>query len=169
MTDPFPDHPDAARLWLAVLDGPADEACRALAGWLPSWTSHGRPVAASVAVLDERVLAVAARIPGAEDQPNAGVSGCGVDAMEHAMAAALTASGRTAIPALHVTWRSGDGSWHTESRPVFRRLAAEGHVGPETQIVDVTPATVGALRAAGGALRPAAATWAARAFRLAQA
>ena len=46
------------------------------------WTSHGRPVEARAAVLAGRVLAVAARITEADVER--GVSGCGIDAMQHA-------------------------------------------------------------------------------------
>ena len=165
--------PDAARLWLFPLDqtldaDKADALKRRVADWLPSWVSHGRPVAASAAVVEGRVLAVGAVI--SEADLNAGVSGCGIDAMERAVAAALDAEGVALAPALGVTFLDGagdgDGGWASVSRPAFRRLVRSGEAGPETVILDVTPQTVGALRQS-GVSRPAGETWAARAFALA--
>ena len=166
MLDPLPD---AARLWIFPLDqtlpdARADALGQSVADWLPSWTSHGRPVAAAAEVLAGRALAVGAVISEAE--MNGGVSGCGIDAMERAVADALDAAGVALAPALGVLYRDTDGEWQSASRPAFRRLVREGVAGPETPILDVTPRTVGALRAS-GAERPAGETWAARAFGMA--
>lgn len=159
--------PDAARVWIFPLDRTlADAEAEALAtrlgDWLPTWKSHGRPVQAAAEVLAGRALAVGAVI--SEADLNAGVSGCGIDTMERAVAEALAAEGLATVGALTVTYRDGD-DWATAPRPAFRRLAQAGEVDGATPILDVTPTTVGALREA-GAERPAAETWAARAFRL---
>ena len=166
MLDPLPD---AARVWLfpldQTLDAPAADALRQrLAGWLPSWASHGRPVRAAAEVVAGRVLAVGAVI--SEADLNAGVSGCGIDAMERAVADALAAGGVALAPALAVTYRDRDGAWQTAARPAFRRLVRGGEAGPETPILDVTARTVGEVRAR-GVERAAAETWAAAAFALA--
>ena len=168
--------PDAARLWIFPLDRSLDAAeagalAQAVAGWLPTWRSHGRPVAAGVEVLAGRALAVGAVISQAEasrqaDAVNAGVSGCGIDAMERAVADALGALGVGLAPPLGVLYRGADGGWQSAPRPAFRRRVREGAAGPETPILDVTPQTVGALRASGPE-RPAGETWAARAFGMA--
>lgn len=160
--------PDAARLWLFPLDrtlgdAEADALHQSVAGWLPSWQSHGRPVRAETAVLAGRALAVGAVI--SEADLNAGVSGCGIDAMERAVAAALEARGLALAPALGVTYRDGADDWRSAPRPAFRRLAKAGEAGPETTLLDVTAGTVGELRAR-GVERPAGETWAARAFGL---
>ena len=165
MLDPLPD---AARVWLFPLDRTLDasraEALRQrLAGWLPSWASHGRPVQAAAEVLAGRVVAVGAVI--SEADLNAGVSGCGIDAMERAVADALEAAGVGLAPALAVTFREHGGAWQTVARPAFRRRVREGAAGAETPVLDVTAETVGALRQH-GVERPAGATWAARAFAL---
>ncbi|WP_420456562.1 hypothetical protein [Rubrivirga sp.] len=165
MLDPLPD---AARVWLVALDrtlgaGPAEALRQSVAGWLPSWQSHGRPVRADAAVLAGRVLGVGAVI--SEADLNAGVSGCGIDAMERAVAEALDAHGVGRAPALGVTYRDADGAWQSVARPAFRRLTRSGQAGSETTILDVTAATVGDLRAH-GVERPAGETWAARAFAL---
>ena len=160
--------PDAARVWLFPLDqtldpGRADALRQRVAGWLPTWASHGRPVQAATEVLDGRVLAVGAVISPSD--LNAGVSGCGIDAMERTVADALEAAGVGLASGLAVTVREGDG-WETVSRPAFRRRVKAGGAGPETVILDVTAETAGALRRRGVA-RPAGETWAARAFALA--
>ena len=161
--------PDAARLWIFPLDRTLDDAAadalrRDLTAWLPSWASHGRPVQAEADVLAGRALAVGAVI--SEADVNAGVSGCGIDAMERAVAAALDRGGVALAPALAVTYRDSDGAWATLPRPAFRRLAHEGGVDGTSTVLDVTADTVGALREH-GAERPAAEAWTGRAFRLA--
>ena len=166
MLDPLPD---AARVWLFPLDQTLDDAAsdtlrQRLAAWLPSWTSHGRPVQAAAEVLAGRVVAVGAVI--SEADLNAGVSGCGIDAMERAVGQALESAGAALAPALAVTFRDPAGAWQTVARPAFRRRVREGAAGPETPILDVTAETAGALRRH-GVERPAGATWAARAFALA--
>ncbi|WP_412069737.1 hypothetical protein [Rubrivirga sp. IMCC43871] len=158
--------PDAARVWLFPLDrdpSDPDVVVAPLAGWLPSWQSHGRPVRAQAAVLADRVLAVAAVI--SEADLNAGVSGCGIDAMERAVADALAAGGLGLAPALGVAYRDADGAWQHVPRPAFRRMVKAGEAGAETVVLDVTAATVGDLRAH-GVERPAGETWAAQAFAL---
>ena len=165
MLDPLPD---AARVWLFPLDrtlstDAADALRQRVADWLPSWQSHGRPVTAEAAVLEGRAIAVGAVI--SEADLNAGVSGCGIDSMERAVAAALEAEGVALASPLAVVFRDGD-AWQSAPRPAFRRRVKAGEAGPETPILDVTATTVGELRAR-GAVRPAGETWAARAFALA--
>ncbi|PAP78493.1 hypothetical protein [Rubrivirga marina] len=161
--------PDAARVWLFPLDrtldsDAADALRRSVADWLPSWTSHGRPVQAEAEVLAGRAFAVGAVI--SEADLNAGVSGCGIDSMERAVSAALDAHGLALASPLAVTFRDADGAWQTAPRPAFRRLTKSGEAGPQTPVLDVTATTVGGLRAH-GVERPAGETWAARAFALA--
>lgn len=161
--------PDAARVWLFPLDrtlsdAEADALRRSVAEWLPSWTSHRRPVQAEAAVLAGRALAVGAVI--SEADLNAGVSGCGIDKMERAIGRALDAHGLALASPLAVTVRGADGGWQSLPRPAFRRLTRSGEAGPETVVLDVTATTLGDLRAH-GLERPAGETWAARAFALA--
>ena len=160
--------PDAARLWLFALDRQPDASALASAladvqAWLPTWASHGRPVQAQAEALEGRVLAVGAVI--SPEEMNAGVSGCGIDAMQHAVEAALERHGLALASALSVTVEAGTG-WQTLPRPAFRQLVRDGSADGTTHVLDLTADTVGALRA-NGLARPAADTWAARAFRLA--
>ena len=160
----FPNLPDRARVWLSAADGPIpDAALGAVRAWLLTWASHGRPVTAQAEVLAGRVLAVAALI--SPEELNAGVSGCGIDAMSHAVEAALAEAGRAQASPLAVTYRDARGTWQTVARPAFRRLAKEGAVDGQTPVLDLTATDLGALRASGVA-RPAAESWHGRVFRL---
>ena len=172
----FDSLPDAARVWLFPLDRTLNAAAtdvlrESLAGWLSSWTSHGRPVRAEADVLEGRVLAVGAVISLEErtrplGAANAGVSGCGIDTMERAVASAMEAAGVGLASALGVTTRDADGAWTTLSRPAFRRLVRDGEADARTRVLDVTAETVGTLRER-GVERAAGEAWHARAFRLA--
>lgn len=158
--------PDDARLWLFAFDGPAAGLVPAVRDWLPSWTSHGRPVRAEAQLAHETVLAVGAVI--APEELNAGISGCGVDAMQHAVERAAADAGRALLPSLLITWQSADGAWHTSGRPAFRRAVAGGEVAPTTPVLDLTPTTLAALRR-DGVVRPAGTAWTGRLFGLAPA
>ncbi|MFN3595769.1 MAG: hypothetical protein ACK41D_00685 [Rubricoccaceae bacterium] len=164
----FPDLPDHARVWLfAARDGLSPKASTALldglALFLSAWTSHGRPVEAAAAVQAGRVLVVAANIDAAEH--NAGVSGCGIDKMEHAVAQAAVTAGIAWTGPLDVLFRDAGGAWQAVPRPAFRALAQAGTVTAATPLLDLTPTTLGAIRQH-GLVRPAGDTWAARAFGL---
>lgn len=164
----FPDLPDSARVWLfAARDDLSPEASMALldtlAPFLAAWTSHGRPVGAAAAVQAGRVLVVAANIHA--DALNAGVSGCGIDKMEHAVAQAAAAAGVAWSGPLEVHFRDASGVWRTEPRAAFRALARSGAVSAATPVLDLTPTSLGAVRH-DGLVRPAGETWMARAFGL---
>jgi len=157
--------PSSSRLWLFALDGPVTDALLAdVRAFCATWTSHARPVQAEADVLAQNVLAVAALITDAEF--NAGVSGCGIDSMQHAVEAAAERHGRSLVPALAVTYRDDAGVWQTVARPAFRRLVREGAAGPETPVLDLTPTTLDALQAAGGVERAAGDSWHALTFGL---
>lgn len=161
--------PDDARLWLFAADRPlTDEEQDALldrmGGFAAGWTSHGRAVPAAVALVADRVLAVGASLQA--DALNAGISGCGIDALEHAVAAAADALGFGWLPALDVLYRADDGL-RALSRPAFRALAREGAVDADTPVLDLVLSTVGALREK-GVEHPAGDTWHGRVFRLSE-
>ena len=168
----LPALPDAARVWTFALAGDADrggailDEMRAFCG---TWTSHGRPVPADAALVTPEgfpgvVLAVAARL--SDGEVNAGVSGCGIDAMQHAVEVLTERHGVRPVPALSVVYRGADGAWQAAPRPAFRALTRQGDADGATRVLDLTATTLGALRA-GGVDRPAAEAWHGRAFRLA--
>ncbi len=156
--------PDDARLWLFAFDGDPATLLPDVQAFCAGWTSHGRPVRAEAEVLAGRVLAVAALI--AEADVNAGVSGCGIDAMQHAVEGAAAEHRIALTPALAVTLRDTSGAWTSMPRSGVRALVATGEVGPDARVLDLTPCTLGALRAAGGAERAAGDAWHAAAFGL---
>ena len=151
-----------ARVWLVAADGDPAPLLPDVRAFCLTWASHGRPVRAATDVLAGRVLAVAAVISEAE--LNGGVSGCGIDAMQHVVETAAARHGLGLIPALSVTYRDATGAWQSVPRSAFRALVTRGTAGPETRVLDLTPATLGALAA--GVERPAGETWHAAAFRL---
>ncbi len=160
----FDSLPDDARLWLFAASGPVPDAALAqVRAFLPTWASHGRAVTAHAERASDSVLAVAALI--SPEEFNAGVSGCGIDAMTHAVEAAFEASGLAQASPLAVSYRDASGAWQSVSRSTFRRLAREGTVGAHTEVLDLTTTDLGALRAR-GVVRPAAQAWHGVAFGL---
>lgn len=160
--------PDAARLWTFAADRPlapeeANGVLRTVTEFLDRWQSHGRPVPGTVELRDDRFLLVAAMLDA--EQLNAGVSGCGIDQMTHAVEAAAEAHGFGWAGALNVAYRDASDAVRLVSRPAFRKLARAGEVDGETRVFDLTLDTVGALRQH-GIERPAADAWHGKAFRL---
>src|SRR5690606_5853449 len=160
--------PDAAPPWLSAAgrDLAAADAAALLArvrAFTAGWTCHARPGPAAAALLLSRVLAVGAAVD--ESEVNAGVSGCGIDAMQHAVEAAAEAGGFAWLPPLAVLYRDDEGALQAVPRPDFRRLVRDGVVNAGTPVLDLTPTTVGALRA-GGVERAAGRSWHGRVFGL---
>ena len=152
--------PGDARVWLFAADRDLDATAgetlvEQVRRFTEGWQSHGRPVAAAAELVHDRVLAVAGAISTAE--LNAGVSGCGIDAMTHAVDAAAEALGIRWLEGLDVAYHDGS-AWRVAQRGEFRSLARAGAVTPETMVLDLTADTVEALRACGVA-RPASEAW----------
>ncbi|MEM8598972.1 MAG: hypothetical protein AAGF99_03545 [Bacteroidota bacterium] len=161
--------PPSARLWTFVADRPvtqtdADVLLGSLKPFLSAWTSHGRPVPAASALVHDRFLLVGAHIE--ENAPNAGVSGCGIDAMRHAVDSAAARLDIAWADGLHVVYEQPTGAVQVVPRRVFRALVREGAVDGTTPVFVTTLETVGALRT-DGLRRRASETWHARVFRLA--
>ena len=160
---------DDARLWLFAADRPlqANEQTSLLStarDFAKQWTSHSRPVPSEVELIDGRVLAVGASIDS--DAPNAGVSGCGIDSLQHALNKVAGRLDFGWLPALDVLYRRPDGEIASVSRAQFRSDVEAGRVGPDTPVFDLTPTTLGRARSS-GIERPAAESWHGRAFSLA--
>ncbi|NNF58715.1 MAG: hypothetical protein HKN04_10790 [Rhodothermaceae bacterium] len=165
----LPSLPDDARLWLFAADRAlSSEEQTALlsrmSAFIAGWTSHGRPVPAEAALLHGRIVAVGASL--AEGEVNAGVSGCGIDSLQHALDDAAAQVGVGWLSGLNVLFRDDGGTIQALSRPAFRRLAKDGLVTTETCVFDLTLDTAGALRTI-GVERPAGGSWHGRVFRLA--
>jgi hypothetical protein len=116
-------------------------------------------------LLHGRILAVGAKLSDAE--VNAGVSGCGIDSLQHALEAQAEHLGFRWMGGLDVLFRDAEGALSCVTRSDFRRLARDGTVTSETRVFDLTPETAGALRAQ-GVERAAGTSWHGRVFRLSE-
>ena len=144
-----PSLPDNARIWLFAADRaltPDEQAALLdrLRPFIAAWKSHGRPVPGDVGILFDRVLVVGAHL--SEDDFNAGVSGCGIDSLTHAVESTAAKLGFDWAGALDVLYYDVDGTLQTVSRSEFRRLAEEGAVTSDTLVLDLTTTSAGELR-----------------------
>ncbi|MEL6445233.1 MAG: hypothetical protein AAFU38_13330 [Bacteroidota bacterium] len=160
--------PDSARSWFFTADrqlAPTErtDLLEILSPFLRKWQSHGRPVPAEATVLYDRFLTVGAHIEG--EATNAGVSGCGIDAMTHAVMSAADAVGVAWVDGLQIAYEQPDGTPCVVSRRAFRALARDGNVDGATPVFVTTLATVGAVRSQ-GLRQPASEAWHGRTFRL---
>jgi hypothetical protein len=102
------------------------------------------------------------------DERATGVSGCSIDSLFHALAAAEGATGVTLRDSSLVFYRDAAGEVRSVPRPEFRRLAAAGEVADDTVVFDNTVTTAGDVRAGRWETRLRDA-WHARAFPIAAA
>ncbi|NBC18146.1 MAG: hypothetical protein GVY18_12615 [Bacteroidetes bacterium] len=161
----FPDLPDDARCWVYVADRPLTEAQRTdllgqLRAFFTDWTSHGARVRGDAVLRDDRILLLAADVPGGD------LSGCGIDKSVHAIEHAAQEHDFSWLSPLQVVWRDGDGQLQHGARSTFRALARDGGVDGMTPVIDLSVDTVGALRN-GQFEQPAHQSWHGRVFRLA--
>jgi hypothetical protein len=150
--------PDDASLWIHTADASLEGATQTallnrLSEFMETWTSHQHPVHGAATVLHDRFLVVAAASDGPDD-----ISGCGIDALTHAIDDAAAALGLSWVPALHVLYRAPDGTVTAVPRRVFQQRAEEGLLTLGTPVFDPSLCTLGALRA-GRLERPARASW----------
>lgn len=159
----FDSHPDDARIWINAVDRDLDAAEkvlveRALTDFMAGWSSHGRKVEGSVAIVEDRFIVVAAHIPGGD------ISGCGIDASVHALAGVAESIGFGWAYVLDVFFEL-DGVATQTDRARFAQMVSEGEVTSDTIVYDTSLTTVGEWR--NGAFKiPAKRSWHARAFRL---
>jgi hypothetical protein len=158
----FDQLPDDARVWVFAASRPLAEAesgslLRGVDGFIEQWAAHGAPVRGARDWRHERFLLVGA------DERATGVSGCSIDSLFHALAAAEAATGVTLRDSSLVFYRDAAGEVRSVSRPDFRRMAAAGEVAEDTVVFDNTVTTAGDVRAGRWETRLRDA-WHARAF-----
>jgi hypothetical protein len=141
----FDQLPDDARVWVFAASRPLNEAesaslLRGVDAFIDGWAAHGAPVRGAREWREDRFLLVGA------DERATGVSGCSIDSLFHALAAAEAATGVTLRDATPVFFRDAGGEVRSVPRPDFRRMAAAGEVGEDTVVFDNTVTTVGAVR-----------------------
>lgn len=165
LSDTFEKLPDEADVWIHAADrtlGP-DAAARlesALDNLMSAWSSHGRRVLGARAVLDRRLVVVAAWVADGT------ISGCGIDKSLHVLDEVASEHGFEWVDGLSVVYRTRDGDFEACSRSEFRRLAENGSVDAGTPVVDLSVRSLGPLRSK-GLESPAADSWHARVFDLA--
>lgn len=155
---PFSELSDHARLWIHATTEPLSEATQTtlldrLSRFMDGWTSHQHAVEGAATVLDDHFLVIAAMPTGGGE-----ISGCGIDALTHAVDDAASAMDLEWVPALHVLYRTPDGSVAAVSRPTFQERANAGPVTADTPVFDLSLTTLGALRA-GEFERPVRESW----------
>jgi hypothetical protein len=141
----FDQLPDDARVWVFAASRPLSETeseslLRGVDGFIGGWAAHGAPVRGARDWRHERFLLVGA------DERATGVSGCSIDSLFHALAAAEAQMGVTLRDATPVFFRDAAGDVRSVPRPDFRRMAAAGEVTEDTVVFDNTVTTVGAVR-----------------------
>lgn len=162
----LPGLSDSARVWMFASRTPfTSEAgvglTTALSEFISAWSSHGRKVDAQSVIVENQVLIVGAHI--SDNEANAGVSGCGIDKLEHAVRDIAQAHGLSWTSALDIVYERGDGSLACVSRSQLRSLLEAGQVDMQTRVVDTTQTSLRAIRDH-GILRPASETWVSKAF-----
>ena len=109
-------------------------------GFLEGWAAHGAPVRGARDWRHGRFLLVGA------DERATGVSGCSIDSLFHALAAAEAETGVALRDSSLVFFRDALGDVRSAPRPDFRRMAAAGEVADDTPVFDNTVTTAGAVR-----------------------
>ena len=156
----FDQLPDTARVWIYQASRPLTSAetvsiLPTLAQFGEEWTSHGRTLLASAAVLHQHFLVLGL------DEAVAGASGCSIDASVRFVAQLEQHLG---LELLEKSWLAfvQNGQVQLLDRRELKAAVASGTLGPDTLYFDNTLATKGEL--ATHWPRPAAQTWLARYF-----
>lgn len=157
----LPTLSDTARIWLFALQNPLTERrevelCSSVERFISDWTSHGRDVKAEYTIYDKQVLVVGAHI--SDSEINSGISGCGIDKLQHTVDAAGESLGVAWINPLFLLIQSTLGHLEAISRAEFQGRLAQGEVNEHTPILDMTVSLLGEARMH-GMLRPANETW----------
>jgi hypothetical protein len=156
----FDQLPDSARIWIYQASRPLTAAevnglQPALAQFAEAWTSHGRSLQASAAVLHQQFLIIGL------NEAVADASGCSIDAsvrfvreVEQQLGVELLEKSRLAFLI--------DGRVQLLGRLAVKQAVADGTLTPETLYFDTTIAQRAQLQQAWPA--PAATTWLAKYF-----
>jgi hypothetical protein len=142
----FPGMPDSGRLWAFGVSQPLDAKGEAhllsrVEAFVAKWTAHGHPLAAAYHWSRGRFLFIGL------DQEVTPPSGCSIDHLVRILAFTGSEIGVEIVGNSPVWFRRADGRPFSVERPVFRALAAEGVVGPDTWVYDLSLTTIGELRA----------------------
>lgn len=157
---PFEQLPASARIWIYQANRPL--APTELAAMQPvlqqfanDWTSHGRSLAASAAVLHQQFLVIGL------DEAVADASGCSIDASVRFVQALEQQLGITLLEKSRLAFEV-DGQIVLLDRRELREAVANGQLRPETPYFNATVAQKAQLQS--GFPGPASASWLARYF-----
>lgn len=144
-TVPFTTLPDSARVWVFGSHRPLadDEAARLIVEveeFLARWHAHGTPLYNGYDWRDQRFLTIAV------DQSTVGASGCSIDGLYRSLRTLEDSLGTSILEGGLVFYREGESGVAGVSRPEFRSLAAEGRVGPDTSVFDLSVENLGEWR-----------------------
>lgn len=133
-----------ARLWVIALDGDESRLHSVLARtrqFIEQWVSHGRPVQGAAMLEANRFLLVAGEVADGT------ISGCGIDALMHAIKEASAIEHCRLLSSMLIYYRSESGQVNYISRANFRKMVSEGLISSTTKVFNPGIYTLGALRA----------------------
>jgi hypothetical protein len=164
ITDPFPQLPADARLWVIALDAPAGQGQDRsleddLAEVLGRWRHKGNAYQAAWTILEDRVILVAE--PHMATDP----SGCAIDGMLRKVQRAAEAHGRRALDEDTILVRLPEGLCGISRNELGARIS-DGTLQADTPVLDRALHHLGQLRE-GRFERPLASTWIGRKFKVA--
>lgn len=156
MTPFFPSFAPEDPLWQFPLAAPLEgaqetELLSRIQAFLPTWKTHGRPVRGEVVCVANRVILVAGQVQG-------GISGCGQDALRHAVEEACAALHVLFAPPLSFWVFSELQGWRLYTRAELKKALLANTLDASALLVDGTKNTVGTL--APDIVVPIAETWA---------
>lgn len=155
----FESFPDSSRLWVFSLNGQVPDSEKFQHGvqkFVSGWKAHGSPLKASVEIIDNQLLLVAA------DEEYSSASGCSIDALSKEISRLSQEAGLSVCDGGQVTFKFGE-NWKAVSRAEFQKLISAGQVNKETSVVDATLTSVGDLRSK-GVIKPVKEGWHVKAF-----
>ncbi len=142
----FDSLPDSARVWCFAAEpepGPGETArlLDAMRAFLEEWTAHRAELIAALDWWHGRFLLVGL------DESQVGASGCSIDALMGRLTALESELGIRLTDSAPVWYRDAADRIRSVARNDFRQLSAEGVVGPDTRVFDITMTDVGTARA----------------------
>ncbi|UYZ62181.1 hypothetical protein [Hymenobacter weizhouensis] len=161
MYTPFNQLPASARIWIYQASRPLTVTEQAsieplLQRFAEEWTSHGRTLAASAAVLHQQFLVIGL------DEAVADASGCSIDASVRFVHSLEEQLGVELLEKSRLAFLLGE-EVRLLDRRQLREAVATGLIGPETPYFDNTISQHGQLQTVWPA--PAGRTWLARYFQ----
>lgn len=131
---PFGSLPQDARVWVFPASRPLspseeEDLFSRVDGFLDEWAAHGAPLRGGRDWREGRFLLIAV------DEASVPPSGCSIDSMARVLKELGAEWGMSFLDHSPVWFRAG-GEVKRVSRPEFKKLVEDGHVGLETPVFD---------------------------------